>query len=122
MAQEDNNLKKQNEELIAENQRLEAEVLRLEAELKASNEIAEIKKPIYVKVAWKSPKGEKVEQTVTITNPTVRVGQDIVNSRDLLEQAAAKAASPEKTKALELITHWAQIRAGFIQEKSAPKK
>lgn len=115
MAQEDNNLKKQNEELIAENQ-------RLREELKASNAIAEIKKPIYVKVAWKSPKGEKIEQTVTITNPTVRVGQDIVNSRDLLEQAAEKAASPEKTKALELITHWAQIRAGFIQEKSAPKK
>lgn len=116
MAQEDiNKLKKQNEELIAENQ-------KLRAELKESNAIAEIKKPIYVKVAWKSPKGDKVEQTVTITNPTVRVGQEVVNSRDLLEQATAKAASPEKTAALEQITKWAQIRAGFIQQKPAPRK
>lgn len=126
--QEENvSLRKENEQHVADFVALDEKNKELEKALVEATNEPQKKKPIKVAVSWKTPQGEEVKKKVTITNAKLRIPNvnDPVSTEGFLKVCTGKTLSDDeksglegltKEAALELLTKWTQIEAGFIAE------
>lgn len=127
LQEENASLRKENEQHVADFVALDEKNKELEKALAAATNEPQKKKPIKVAVSWKTPQGKEMKKKVTITIGNVRIpSQDYpVSTEGFLKVCTGKTLSDDeksglegltKEAALELLTKWTQIEAGFIAE------